>query len=80
MNLTEGGSAGFHALLGGNREVNGDYQRLEAHGFYWTATEMDSIQAWFLNFAKGASLLNRHTGDKQRALSVRCIKEPVNGN
>ena len=71
--LTEGGSAGFNAFLAGNREADGTYARFGAHGFYWTATEKDSSEAWFINFAKGAPLLNRHTGDKNRALSVRCI-------
>ncbi len=37
--LQTGGSSGFNALLGGNRTQNGEYARLEAHGFYWTATE-----------------------------------------
>lgn len=74
VSLLEGGKAEFNALLGGNREVNKSYERLGAHGFYWTATEHDSTQAWFYNFAKGATLLNRHTGDKGLAISVRCIK------
>ncbi|NOS91897.1 MAG: hypothetical protein HOP30_08240 [Cyclobacteriaceae bacterium] len=74
INLSEGGSAGFNALLAGNRQPNGDYQRLAAHGFYWTATESDSTEAWFYNFAKEATLLNHHTGSKLRAISVRCIK------
>lgn len=77
-NLSEGGNAGFNALFGGNREPNGQYERLEAHGFYWTSTEYDSAQAWFYNFAKGSALLNRHTGNKKRALSVRCINDLEN--
>lgn len=75
LHLSEGGSGEFDAVLGGNREPNGNYERLGAHGFYWTATESDSTQAWFYNFGKGSTLLNRHTGDKNRAISVRCIKE-----
>ena len=78
VKLIEGGSSEFNALLGGNREANGDYQRLGAHGFYWTATEQDSTEAWFYNFGKGPGLLNHHTGDKQRAASVRCIKDKGN--
>lgn len=75
LSLLEGGKAEFNALLGGNREANGSYERLGAHGFYWSATEYDHDQAWFYNFAKGSTLLNRHTGDKKLAISVRCIKE-----
>ena len=71
--LTPGGAAGFDALLGGNREPDGSYRRLGAHGFYWTATAYDSAEAWFYNFGKEAGLLNHHSGTKKRAASVRCV-------
>ena len=33
---------GFDALLGGGRNADdGQYARLEAHGFYWSASEGD---------------------------------------
>jgi uncharacterized protein (TIGR02145 family) len=64
VNLSEDSSAGFNALLAGNRQADGTYERLGAHGFYWTATESDSTEAWFYNFAKEATLLNHHTGSK----------------
>lgn len=71
-----GGSSGFNALLGGGRSVDGEYARLDAHGFYWTASESDRATAWFYNFGNGMSALNRHSdGEKQRAFSVRCIRE-----
>jgi uncharacterized protein (TIGR02145 family) len=75
--LVIGGSSGFNALLGGGRaHDDGRYARLEAHGFYWTASESDSASAWFYNFGKGALALNRHRdGEKQRAFSVRCVRE-----
>ncbi len=72
--LRVGGIAGFDARLGGGRDPDGSYARLNAHGFYWTATETGPDQAWFYNFASGAGLLNRHPdGHKQMACSVRCI-------
>jgi uncharacterized protein (TIGR02145 family) len=72
--LLGGGVSGFNALLGGGRESGGSYARVEAHGFYWTATEYDMEHAWFYNFGRGAGLLNRHSGgDKLMALAVRCI-------
>jgi uncharacterized protein (TIGR02145 family) len=76
--LLIGGSSGFNALLGGGRNSDdGQYARLEAHGFYWTASESDSvITAWFYNFGKGGQSLNRQRGgQKQMALSVRCVRE-----
>jgi uncharacterized protein (TIGR02145 family) len=75
VNLSEGGSAEFNALLGGNRQPNGNYERLDAHGFYWTSTEYDSAEAWFYNFGKESALLNHHLGSKKRSVSVRCIHE-----
>lgn len=74
--LLNGGSSGFNALLGGNRSPDGgDYARLGAHGFYWTSSETDSANAFFYNFGKGGQALNRQTeGNKQMAISVRCIR------
>ncbi|MGD0223822.1 MAG: FISUMP domain-containing protein [Terriglobia bacterium] len=74
--LLIGGSSGFNALLGGGRSDDGQYSRLEAHGFYWTASESDPASAWFYNFGHGGLALNRHSdGEKQRAFSVRCVRE-----
>lgn len=74
--LLTGGASGFDALLGGGRERDGQYARLEAHGFYWTATEIDAGNAWFYNFAHGQMSLFRQDGsEKQRAFSVRCVRE-----
>jgi uncharacterized protein (TIGR02145 family) len=74
--LLNGGSSGFNALLGGNRSENGQYERLQAHGFYWTESESDPANAWFYNFGLGGLSLNRHReGDKRMALSGRCIRD-----
>ncbi|HUE23781.1 MAG TPA: hypothetical protein VMQ86_18980 [Bryobacteraceae bacterium] len=71
-----GGNSGFDALLGGGRSDDGQYARLEAHGFYWTASESGPAIAWFYNFGKGGLALNRHgDGEKQRAFSVRCVTD-----
>lgn len=74
--LLVGGGSGFDALLGGGRAPDtGEYARLEAHGFYWTASESDSGSAWFYNFGRGGRSLYRHSdGEKLRAFSVRCVR------
>jgi hypothetical protein len=73
--LLAGGSSGLHALLGGGR-FEGRYLRLEAHGLYWTASEIDAASAWSYNFGKGGQALHRQSGiAKQQALSVRCVRE-----
>ena len=74
--LLIGGSSGFNALFGGARSDDGRYARLEAHGFYWTASESGATSAWFYNLGRGGLILNRHSdGEKHRALSVRCVRE-----
>jgi len=74
--LVSGGTSGFSAMLGGSRVAGGRYERLEAHGFYWTASDTGSGSASFYNFGKGGQALSRHErGEKQMAASVRCIKE-----
>lgn len=73
--LLSGGASGFNAVLGGNRS-DGQYARLGAHGFYWTASENDASSAPFYNFGKGGQALHRQPqGDKQMAISVRCVRE-----
>ena len=70
------GSSGFGALLGGGRSDDGQYARLEAHGFYWTASESDPASGWFYNFGRGGQALHRQSGgEKGRAFSVRCVRE-----
>ena len=74
--LLSGGTSGFNAVLGGNRSVDGKYERLEAHGFHWTASENDPITAPFYNFGKGSQALYRQPqGQKRMAVSVRCVRE-----
>jgi uncharacterized protein (TIGR02145 family) len=74
--LLSGGSSGFNALLGGGRSDDGRYARLEAHGFYWTASESDPANGWFYNFGRGGLALHRQSGgEKQGAFSVRCVRE-----
>ena len=74
--LLAGGSSGFNAFLGGGRSDDGQYARLEAHGFYWTASESHPGSGWFYNFGRGGQALHRQEGgEKQGAFSVRCVKE-----
>jgi uncharacterized protein (TIGR02145 family) len=73
--LMMGGTSGFNAVLSGGRAGDGQYARLEAHGFYWTASESDAASAWFYNFGR-ALFLNRHNdGEKVRAFAVRCVRD-----
>ncbi|MDX2154445.1 MAG: FISUMP domain-containing protein [Bryobacteraceae bacterium] len=74
--LIAGGTAGFEGVLGGGRDVGGEYARGEAHGFYWTATEDGRETAVYYNFGRGGPGLHRQTGgEKARAFSVRCVRD-----
>jgi uncharacterized protein (TIGR02145 family) len=73
--LSIGGGSGFNALHGGNRSANGQYERVNAHGLYWTASQNDSATAWLYNFGQGGLAVSRHSGgQKQMAVSVRCVR------
>lgn len=73
--LVSGGSSGFDAVFGGNRR-DGQYERLEAHGLYWTASDNDSTTAPMYNFGKNGGALHRQPQpQKQMAVSVRCVRE-----
>ncbi|MBT1701055.1 DUF1566 domain-containing protein [Fulvivirgaceae bacterium PWU4] len=73
--LTDGGASQFNALLSGGRDLQGGYGRIDAHGFYWTATETNDSMAWFANFGKGRpALYLQNDGEKPRAFAVRCVK------
>ena len=73
--LMSGGKSGFNAVLGGNRS-DGKYERAEAHGFYWTASDNGSSSAPFYNFGKNSGAFYRQgEGEKQMAISVRCIRD-----
>jgi uncharacterized protein (TIGR02145 family) len=73
--LMSGGRSGFGAVLGGDHD-SGGFARLGAHGLYWTASETGAATALFYNFGKGGQSLSRHTaGDKQMAVSVRCVRD-----
>ena len=73
--LRSGGTSDFNAMLGGNRS-EGRYARLEAHGFYWTASDNDPDSAPFYNFGQNGQALHRQPqGEKLMAISVRCVRQ-----
>jgi uncharacterized protein (TIGR02145 family) len=73
--LLIGGTSGFDALLSGGRLPDGQYEDLEAHGFYWTASEDAVDTAWYYNFGRGSLGLYRQAeGEKRMALAVRCVR------
>ncbi|GAO44870.1 FISUMP domain-containing protein [Flavihumibacter petaseus] len=74
--LIDSGAAAFNAVYGGRYDPHDStYHRVDAHGFYWTATATDPAQAWFYNLGRNGRIVNRHPdGQKTEALAVRCVK------
>jgi uncharacterized protein (TIGR02145 family) len=73
--LVTGGKSGLDIVFGGNRNPDGSFARIDAHGLYWTSSTSESGGHYFYNFGR-QRFLNRHSGgNPQMALSVRCIRE-----
>jgi uncharacterized protein (TIGR02145 family) len=72
-----GGRSGLEMLLGGGRD-HPEYERREAHGFYWSTSEESPTSVRYLNFGKGSqTVYDQHGGEKSSAYSVRCVKKLV---
>jgi len=72
--LVTGGTSGFNAVLGGIRSADGQYDG--SRHTDWTVSESDPTAAPFYNFGKGSQALYRQPeGGKQRAMTVRCVRE-----
>lgn len=74
--LIQGGNSNFSALLSGKRFARGEFNGLEKIGYYWSATERDSVYSWSYGFSSNVNKVNRyHDYDKTDGLSCRCIKD-----
>ncbi len=63
----------FSALPGGNRDST--YHSVNTSGYWWSATEYNSAQAWFRIMNHESTGLGRFpTGNKEFGFSVRCVK------
>jgi uncharacterized protein (TIGR02145 family) len=73
--LLVGGLSGLEMPLGGGRDERG-YERVEAHGFYWSTTEESQTHVRLLNMAKGSgAVYDQSGGEKSSAYSVRCVAD-----
>jgi uncharacterized protein (TIGR02145 family) len=65
---------GFSALPAGFRSNSGSFFVYTWYGYWWTATENDSSNAWFRLITYSGTKISRNNGFKEDAYSVRCIK------
>jgi uncharacterized protein (TIGR02145 family) len=68
-------SYGFTALPGGVRWYDGGNICIGYSAEFWSATEVDTCEAWQLSLFREYSDLDWRSSFKQEGLSVRCIKD-----
>ena len=67
--------SGFSALGGGCRREIYDFANLRIEGYFWTATEFSSIEAWHRRLNYLAWNVGRGYITKVEGGSIRCIKD-----
>lgn len=73
-NLSATNDSLFSALPGGDRDST--YHSAGISGYWWSATEYNSAQAWFRVMNHESTGLGRFpTGNKVFGFSVRCVKD-----
>jgi len=64
------------ALPGGYRNYNnGNYNNMGNNGYFWSATENNSNNAWNRKLNYNNSDINRNNNNKSYGFSVRCVRE-----
>ena len=71
---------GFTALPGGNRRyetyTNQEiFSGLNRYGFFWSSSEVYTVNAWYRVFSFDYSESNRYHLSKANAFSVRCVED-----
>lgn len=67
-------TSGFNALPGGYRYIYAAYTDISKYGYWWTATENDTADAWDRLLSFDNSLIYRyHHTKKLSGFSIRCI-------
>lgn len=66
---------GFTALPGAYRHLDGKFYDFGSFGYWWSATEYGTSEAWLRCIHYSYSDVFRYNLDKQLGLSVRCVKD-----
>lgn len=65
---------GFFALPTGIMNEDVSFEKIFEYGFLWSATETESNQIPYMGFVNNSSVAMLLLGNKNKGLSVRCIK------
>ena len=76
-NPSANNATGFSARPAGG--YYGDYRNFGLNAYFWSATQLDSDNAYFRNLPYGYAYVRRYTIYKHNGYSVRCIRN-VEGN
>lgn len=73
--LKAGGTANFNGLMSGKREYTNEYEDMDTYGYFWSATQSSSTNAWLRSLWVTSPYVGRFANHKLNAASVRCIKD-----
>jgi uncharacterized protein (TIGR02145 family) len=67
----------FSALPGGYRYTDGTFYYVGSYGYWWSATQSDSSNAYYRNMGATSSTVGRGSNAKAYSYSVRCVQDSV---
>lgn len=67
--------SGFTAIPAGYRDYYGYFNNIKRTGFWWSATESSSTEAWFRDMQNTYANTDRSSSSKKSGFSVRCLKD-----
>ncbi len=74
-NSNASNSCGFSALPGGDRRCDGTFGVSEIYGYWWSSTNFDSENSWFITLDCQYPNVGMVKYKKEAGFSVRCIKD-----
>lgn len=74
-NEADTNSSGWAGLPGGGRHGNGFFGDVGSFGYWWSATEDSTANAWLRYLVYNDGTIFRYDNDKQGGFSVRCLRD-----
>ena len=65
----------FTALPSGYRNNGGNFGSIGNYGYWWTSTELNSIDAYYKGMYSNSESISTNNSNKKLGLSIRCIKD-----
>jgi uncharacterized protein (TIGR02145 family) len=68
-------AVGFHALPGGGRRTDGNFNNAGSLAYFWSSSEFGAQRAWCRNLIAGDESLGRNNNVNTIGFSIRCLKD-----